>query len=50
MIDINRSKSPGQYAVSIGHTRVVVDSVSPEEAIKQARSGKAAVKVHITPS
>ncbi len=37
MIDINRSEFPGQYAVSVGHTRVVVDSVSPAEAIKQAR-------------
>ena len=37
MIDLNRSQFPGQYAVSLGHTRVVVDSVSPEEAIKQAR-------------
>ena len=37
MIDLNRSEFPGQYAVSIGHTRVVVDSASPQEAIKKAR-------------
>ena len=37
MIDVNRSEFPGQYAVSVGHTRVVVNSVSPADAIKQAR-------------
>ena len=37
MIDMNRSEFPGQYAVSVGHTRVVVDSASPADAIRQAR-------------
>jgi hypothetical protein len=37
MIDMHRSEFPGQYAVSLGHTRVVVNGVSPAEAIRQAR-------------
>ncbi len=37
MIDMNRSEFSGQFAVSVGHTRVVVDSASPADAIKQAR-------------
>ncbi|MCP4190358.1 MAG: hypothetical protein GY768_07000 [Planctomycetaceae bacterium] len=37
MIDMNRSKFPARYRVSLGHASVTVDGFSPAEALHAAR-------------
>jgi hypothetical protein len=37
MIDMNRSRLPCQFEVTVGHSRVTVTGVTREDAIQQAR-------------
>ena len=37
MIDLNRSRTPCQFEVTLGHSRVTVTGLTREDAIQQAR-------------
>ncbi len=37
MIDLNRSRLPHQYEVTVGFSRVTVTGVTPEDVIQEAR-------------